>query len=178
MSQRKPLPPPLPVEVRARALALHANGVPSVEIADRVGVKATTIRSWIRRQRKKDHPPAQPIVPSVVEIAAPDEYAEIPEDLPEQARVYEENMREAAVKFSHHVKNLPAEQIAAKADRIKSLDVVNRRALKIETEKPATVIQLGVLCQPVRKVKDDGRLRSVHRSAKLLEAQSEPAVSA
>jgi transposase-like protein len=165
---KKQLPAPHPGEIREQALALHKEGTPSSEIADRLNLPPATVRSWVRRQRKKDSP-AQPILSPVVEVkqVQPIEI-EIPSELSEQARVFEENMREAAVKLSYFVKNLPAAELAAKADKLHKANQTARQALRLETDRPVCVLQLGVLCQSPQS----GRLASAIRPQKLLKSES------
>ena len=168
MTAKGTLPTPLPMATRLEAKRLWEAGESYNAVAAELNVAVSSIKTWRSRDKwTRTKPEAGlAIVPESSDV-------EIPEDLSEQAAQYEEDMRVTALKFSNHVKNLPPDQIAAKADRIKSLDGVNRKALRIESEKPQTVIQLAVLASsPARLAKtDDGRLRSTHRPAQLIEAE-------
>ena len=144
---------------------MFESGASYREISETVGTPISTCRVWAKRDawsRAKSES-NEIVIGDDPEIAIHDM------DLPEQAETYEADMRIAALKFSHHVKNLPPDQIAARADKIKSLDGVNRRALKIETERPPVAIQIGVLMSSPAKL-DQKRLHSLVRPAKQLPA--------
>lgn len=137
------------------------------EINETVGTPISTLRVWCKRDEWKV-------------AAKPDQLAtspatlddDVPIDLPSQQQEYQTNMARAAVVMSRKVAAMPSEEVIQKADKLKSLDVVNRKALKIESEKPVCAIQIGVLCQPVRaSKKDDGRLRFTHNPVELIEAE-------
>jgi hypothetical protein len=168
MSRRKALPP-LPVEVRAQALVMHANGVPSIEIADRLNLKAATVRSWIRRQRKKDSLAEQPDLESVIEVDVPEATVEIPDSLAEKQVFYQDRMADAAVRLAAHVSELDADALVKSADKLLKADQTARKALKLEGDKPVCAIQIGVLCQSPQS----GRLPSAIRPRKLLKTESE-----
>jgi hypothetical protein len=133
------------MEVRLAAKRAWEAGESYNAVAAELNVAVSSIKSWRARDKWTRKPEADlAIVPESSDV-------EIPDDLSEQAAQYEEDMRVTALKFSNHVKNLPPDQIAAKADRIKSLDVVNRKALRIETEKPPVAIQIAVLASSPAK---------------------------
>ena len=73
------------------------------------------------------------------------EEIEIPEQLQEQAALYEGNMAKASVILSHAVADMGADEMLQRSSKIKDLDAVARKALKLEHGKPATVIQIGLL---------------------------------
>jgi transposase-like protein len=149
---RKALPAPLPNDLREAALAAHKAGERAVEIADRLNLKAVTVRSWIRRQRKKDSP-AQPVLTPVVEIVQPQEEIEIPSELPEKQSFYTSRMEDAACRLANHVSKLDGEGLVKAADRLKKADETARRALKLETDRPQCAIQIAVLAAPVPESK-------------------------
>lgn len=70
---------------------------------------------------------------------------EIPDELREQAELYETNLAKASVILSHAVAEMQPDEMLQKSSKIKDLDTVARKCLKIEHAKPATVIQIGLL---------------------------------
>jgi transposase-like protein len=161
------LPPARPKEQRERAIALFEKGERSFVIARELSIPDSSVRSWRKIWRKKGG--------KEVEIVPPTEgvEADLPDTLQEAAEEYESNMRRASVIVSRRIAQMEPDAIVSRADRIKQIDSTARKALRIESEKPLSVIQLAVLCQPVRpSKKDDGRLRSTRNPAVLLEAES------
>ena len=136
------------MEVRLEAKRLWEAGESYNAVAAELNVAVSSIKTW----RKRDGWTRASETSSELMIVPTDEI-EIAEDmdLPEQAAQYEEDMRVTALKFANHIKNLPPDQIAAKAEKIKSLDGVNRKALKIETERPPVAIQIAVLASSPAK---------------------------
>jgi hypothetical protein len=164
---------PRPKEQRERAKQLWQSGQNLEAVALAVNAPRETIKSWRHRGKWVRQPvEAAPIVPTeIVDV-------DVSDDLTEQQQEYEQNLRKAGVLFSRKIAAMEPEEVLQKADRVKQLDSTARKALRIESEKAASVIQLAVLCAPVRPAeRNDGRLRSVHRSSKLIEAESEPVVT-
>jgi hypothetical protein len=168
MTAKGTLPTPLPMDQRKRARELWEAGESYGAIECELGIKISSLKSWRKRDGWTRTKPDVAIAP-----ATSPELVDVPDDLPSQQEEYESNMRRAAVAMSRKVATMPAEEIVQKADRIKSADQTSRRALRIESEKPFSVIQIGILAAPIRPAKkDDGRLRSSHNPTVLLEAES------
>jgi hypothetical protein len=168
------VPPQRSKEERNRAESLYRSGKSYREISEALNnLPISTLRNWCRRHAWKITKPDTAIV-----TAASEELGEVPGDLPSQQEEYENNMRRAAVAMSRKVAMMPAEEIVQKADRIKAADQTSRRALRIESEKPFAVIQIGVLAAPYkvkRHKRDVGQLGAppptqlIEASAKVIE---------
>jgi hypothetical protein len=141
----QPLPQPRKPEERARCKELYQSGLNYREIAEETGVPKATLAVWAKREQwKRDKSDA-------LAITTPTPVADdVPDDLATAAAEYELNMRRASVIVSRRIAQMEPDTIVARADRIKQLDSTARKALKIETEKPFQVIQIGVLAQPVK----------------------------
>ena len=50
-----------------------------------------------------------------------------------------------AMKFLHAMENTPIHELLAKAEKIQKLDAVARKMLGLEEEKPANIINIGLL---------------------------------
>ena len=58
---------------------------------------------------------------------------------------YSTMMAESALRFAETVKALSPQGLVASADKIAKLDQVARKALKLENEKPRSIINIGLL---------------------------------
>src|SRR5690349_20837286 len=110
MTPKGSLPTPLRIALREDARGRYERGEQFHEIAAELNIKAPTLRSWARRDAWTRASESS----SELAIAEPAEEIAYDMDLDEQAETYESDMRIAALKFSRHVKNLPADQIAAR----------------------------------------------------------------
>jgi transposase len=160
------LPQPLDATLRAKAKTMWESGTSYGEISSQLSVNVSSLKNWKSRDKWTRAESSNELA-----VAAPggvDNDVEIPEDLQEQASQYESDMRVAALKFSNHVKNLSPAELTAKAQHVKNLDGVHRKALRIETEKPSSVIQIAVLAKPMTPAEE---ARCPYRSGeKLVEA--------
>jgi len=134
------LPDPHPLEIREKARLLYEQqGLRLVDIESEIGINRRTVANWKRRdswQRKSES--------SALAISEPIE-TDMPDTIEEAAQEYETNMRRASVIVSRRIAAMEPDAIVQKADRIKQIDATARKALKIETEKPRVVIDIGVL---------------------------------
>jgi hypothetical protein len=164
MSAKGALPTPLPMDQRKRARELWESGESYGSIEAALGVNKSSLKSWRARDgwtREKSES---------TELVIAETVDDVPTDLADQQQEYEQNLRKAGVLFSRKVAAMQPEEVLQKADRVKQLDSVSRKALRVETEKPICAIQIGVLCAPVRRSKpDDGRLRPTHNPVELIE---------
>jgi hypothetical protein len=148
---------PHPKEIRRKAFALFQQGNQFVDIAYEIGVAAPTVRSWAMREHwrqqvkiAQEQPELKP--EEIVAIARRGEPLDIPEELSEQQKLYQGNMAAAAIAMSERVKEMDADEALSKSSKIKDLDAVARKALKLETEKPAALIQLNILARKQTRV--------------------------
>ena len=132
---------PLPRSLRAKALALSQEGQRPTEIALALGVKPVTVRSWVKRWRDAGSPVPQPL--AIIEPEIDEE--PIPDDPADRIAEYEDNLQRHAVRFSREVERLPSGEALRLSSRIKESDHVARKALRIESERPKCVIQIGLL---------------------------------
>ena len=172
MTAKGTLPAPLPMDQRRRARELWESGESYGTIESQLDVKVSTLKSWRARDKWTR------TKPSSDELAViPTEIVEDVPDLPtlaEKQEFFQEKTSDAAVKLAAHMGSLDGPQLVQHADKLLKATQTARKSLKLDTERPACVIQLGVLCAPVRPARrDDGRLRSTHHSAKLVEADPE-----
>ena len=142
---------PHPRELRERCFELFKAGRQFVDIAHETRVAAPTIRSWASRERWKERvaiAQEQPGLSPDAQIALAirqEQQIKIPDELREQAELYETNLAKASVILSHAVAEMQPDEMLQKSSKIKDLDTVARKCLKIEHVKPATVIQIGIL---------------------------------
>jgi hypothetical protein len=142
--------PAHPREVREKAFNLFREGKPFVDIAYELRVSAPTIRCWAMREHWKEQvkiAAANPEMDSetVIALARQEEPLDIPEELSEQQRLYQGNMAKAAIAMSEKVKEMDANEALQKSSKIKDLDAVARKTLKLETERPFALLQLNIL---------------------------------
>ena len=140
-----------PKEIRAKAFELYKGGAAFVDIAHELRIAAPTLRSWASREKWRDQVKLMQADPGLnrdtaITLAIKQaEEIEIPESLRDQAALYEGNLAKASVILSHAVAVMGPDEMLQKSGKIKDLDAVARKALKIENSKPATVIQIGLL---------------------------------
>lgn len=152
------LPSPHPKELRDRARSLYESGAGYQEINEATGLPCSTIRNWRKRDswcRANSHPDFELVIADDV----PAEAEEIPSELWDQQNFYQEKMSDSACRLAAYVATLKGEQIAAKATNLLKADAVSRKALKLETERPFQIIQIGVLAQS--PAKQDQRRRAL-----------------
>jgi hypothetical protein len=129
---------------------MFKQGKQFVDIAYEIGVAAPTVRSWAMREHwrqqvkiAQEQPELKP--EEIVALARRGEEIEIPEALAEQQKLYQGNMAAAAIALSERVKDMGADEALSKSSKIKDLDAVARRALRLESEKPTALVQLNIL---------------------------------
>jgi Putative ATPase subunit of terminase (gpP-like) len=166
---------PHPKEVRERAFEMFKAGAPFSDIAADLRIAAPTLRSWSRREKWTEQRKLAQVNPTLdreqlASLAQREDDLEIPEGLSAKQADYQEKMQAAAIRLANRVAKMDTDELIARSSKIKDLDQVARKALKLETERPAVLIDLKVLSQPVRPSReDDGRLRP-RAPVELLEA--------
>jgi len=142
---------PHPKEIRQRGFELYKQGKPFVDIAHELKIAAPTLRSWASREKWREQVKLMQVDPGLNRETAltlaikQAEEIEIPESLRDQAALYEGNLAKASVLLSHTIAGMEPDEMLQKSSKIKDLDAVARKALKIEQPRPATVIQIGLL---------------------------------
>jgi len=141
---------PHPAEVRERAYRLYEQGKCNREIAEALGFPLNTVNRWsskgkwkLRRRLGTSEGTDKTTLPPVNDNL---EQAEIELlSFEEKQRRYADTMAASAVRFAYIVKNLPAQAVLLSADKIAKLDQSARKALKLENEKPRSIINIAML---------------------------------
>jgi hypothetical protein len=142
---------PHPKEIRQRAFALYQEGKPFVDIAHEIRVAAPTIRCWALREKWRQRVQIARENPkmddeAIVALAKREEpLLEVPPELSGKQALYQTNMQTAAIAMSERVKEMGADEALSRAAKIKDLDAVARKALKLESDKPVALLQLNIL---------------------------------
>ena len=130
---------------------MYLDGKPLTDIAFETRIPASTIRAWSRRDQwdaRKGVAIAMSMdaeTARAVEIASQPPQIDTPTDLAEKQTEYQKKFSDAAVRLARHVATLQGPELIQQADKLAKADAVARKALKLETEKPSTVIQIGIL---------------------------------
>jgi Phage terminase small subunit len=127
---------------------------PVNDIAFELRLSPGLIRSWKKRDRWSQRIQVAKANPQmgheeIVTLAKRDDLdLEIPPELAERQTEYQDKLGAAAIRLANHIENMDGDELVQKADKISKADAVARKALKLETEKPHSLINLAVLCQP------------------------------
>jgi len=141
--KRGELPAARSLEQRDRAKRLYEAGEPYRAISDTLAIPQSTLRIWRKREQWQREPQ--------VAIVPQSDRDPIPDTLDECAREYEANLAASAVIVSRRIAEMDADDAIRQSDKLKSFDGVARRALKIESEKPRVVIDIGILANSPAK---------------------------
>jgi len=57
-------------------------------------------------------------------------------------------MATQAIRIAEEIKKLPAHSLIAQADKLAKLDAIARKALKLEADKPASIVAVAFLAAP------------------------------
>lgn len=172
------LPTLYPPEVKEKAFQLFCERVKMADIAARLGVKLSTVAKWssvhgwrarycdqqISRGREMvaAHPPkAAPSSSASPEIL--DEgngldgnlRADSKLSLGESQSEYQTRMQAQALRVPALMQRLSDAGLLASAEKLAKLDGIARKALRLETDKPAVVVNIGLLSssEPPRRLK-------------------------
>jgi len=163
-------------EAKERAYQLWKEKNDATEIALELAIPASTIRSWKDRYNWPDRlaieqtpgvainaETAATLARHTPARAASSEFDKL--DLAEKQERYTDAMGSAALRVAEYVASLPGADIVKQADKLKKADEFNRKALKLETEKPSTVINVALLSHSTEKqprlVSDSSSLREL-----------------
>jgi uncharacterized protein YjcR len=139
---------------------MFCDGKAKTDIAFELQIPVGTIYAWGKRDQwdtRKGVESAgvtaetsQTVAKALAKVSKATEPSDM--ELAEKQARYQSLMGDAAVRVAEHVAALDSEALVATADKLVKSDTWARKALKLETEKPSTVIQIGVLAQsPARE---------------------------
>jgi transposase-like protein len=169
---------PLPAETRQRAKELFFSGETLASVARELQLAEPTVRSWAKRSHwvnERKLAKSNPDMPEEqrLAIAKSDRplFDPLEIDLAEKRARYSQNLGDAAVRASEHVARMDGAELIRVADKLAKIDAVCRKNLKLDTDRPAVLIDLKILSgAPVRPAhEDDGKLRSAQAPALLVE---------
>jgi hypothetical protein len=125
---------------------MYCEGQTLPQIAATVGASQSTVAKWSSKNNWK----AQRALAGTSRESGsqPSDFSDL--SLSEKQHQYSENMENVALEFSEHAASLAGSQLVPVADRLKKLDDVSRRALKMEP-KPACLVQIGLLTGPIEQ---------------------------
>jgi len=151
--------PKHPKEIRDKAFRLFVEGKHPNDISYELQIPVGTLYNWMRRDKWEIRKTAEQagvdaetsvrVAKQLAKTTKPTEPTNL--TLTEKQERYQELMGDAAVRLADHVATLEGPQLVAAADKLLKADQIARKALKLETEKPSTVIQIGVLAQPTNQ---------------------------
>ena len=153
---------PHPKEKRERAFAMFAEGKTYEDIAFELRIPAPTLRAWASRdkwsERKQivaaapdlDAATSQTVAKALAKSSSVDLETSDLELAEKQAR-YQAAMGDVALKIANEARTLEGDELFAKAGKLKDLDAIARKALKLESEKPTTVINVALLSHSTDK---------------------------
>jgi Putative ATPase subunit of terminase (gpP-like) len=178
VATRSSLPAPIDAVVRQKARDLFFSGESNCcEIARQLSLSENTVRGWCAREKWRaqlkiaENRPTLP-VEKREELAKSEGPLFEPTnlDLAEKQEHYTQSTTDAACRLADHLATLNGAEIVKSADKILKADQIARKALRLETDRPAVLIDLKILSAPVRpSKKDDGRLRSTRAPVQLIE---------
>jgi transposase len=145
MSTLRPHPP----ELKERGYRLYEQGKSNPAIAAELGIPLSTINRWSSKEKWKlrrqfaSRPGSElgALAPTNQDIL--DEISQL--TFEEKQTRYDEMMSEEALRVAYAVRSLPPQALLANADKIKKLDETARKALKLEEDKPKTLINIALL---------------------------------
>lgn len=136
-----------PPELKERGFKLYLEGKSNPEIAADLGIPPMTLARWSSNGKWK----TQKLLAqsgSVDAVASVDtsEFENL--SLGEKQVLYEDIMTNRAIRFARSLEAMPDQQFLSSADKIKKIDDVVRKALKLEVPKPLCIVQIGLLAAP------------------------------
>ncbi len=148
-----------PAEVREKAFDLWRKGSNFDEVGAKLSIPPATIAGWSARLKWKARrhvmenggdlvkagfcaPPAEE-TPDTISREAIDGMS-----FDEKQQAYTDALASEAVRMAQIVRALPSNQVLSNADKIAKLDATARKALRLETDKPAIVVNVGFLAGP------------------------------
>jgi hypothetical protein len=143
-----------PPEVKERAFQLYAEANSLPQIAAALDVPISTIARWSSKGGWKARK-ALLVTGQDGNAAATKPAADLPvySDLllTEQQDLYNEKLRDVALRFADHAHGLQGKELVQVADKLLKGDALSRKALKIEDLVPPQIVQIALLSAPVEK---------------------------
>jgi transposase-like protein len=149
---------PYLAELKERAYQLYLQGKPNREIANELQIPINTINRWSckekwkLRKRLAGRPgtglglaPNSPLTGDAKKKEEEQCARDREKTLPEAQVEYEETMQAQALRMARIVSETPDALLITSADKIAKLDVIARKALKLETDRPRTLINIAML---------------------------------
>jgi transposase-like protein len=146
VSKRKYAP-----ELREKAFKLYCEEITFATISERWDVPVKVLHRWSCdnkwKQRREELRAKQRATDAGSTSPNPALVDALPENLSlSEAQVdYETHSQAAALRIARLIKRTPDAQLIASADKIEKLDKIARKALKLETEKPRSAINIRLL---------------------------------
>ncbi len=151
-------PVPHPPEMKERAYKLFAQRIPLAGIADRLTIPVDTIRKWSSKGKWKTRlflSGAGGVIPTSVQpgngslgvVEGIEAQLAKLVNLPfeEKQGVYRDLMANEALRAALSIQSVPSSALVQQADKVKKLDEVARRALHLEEDKPAVIVNVALL---------------------------------
>lgn len=136
-------------EQREEAYRLFASGLSLPTVSEKLGITVYTVRNWSMRFHWRNRMLTEAAKAGLVPIDRASGVTSTKEteslSLAEAQGKYEETMQAQALRIAQIIKETPDAQLFAGADRIKKLDETARKALKLESDKPRTMVNIALL---------------------------------
>ena len=163
------------LEVRERAFQLYKQTRDYAHVSLETGVPDATLRSWSSREKWATRIAAENAIPDsnaetikgVLKVVSSECRPATPSnlDLAEKQAKYTDTMGDVALRIAEHANSLEGKELVQVADKLLKADAIARKALKLETEKPSTVINVALLSHSTEKqprlVSDSSSLREL-----------------
>lgn len=154
------LPRPHPQELRDRAYELFAKRIPLARIAESLSIPLDTVRKWSSKGKWKTRLLLTGVTPGLPKDFQPlntatedDIDAQLSKltqlSFSEKQQAYRDLMADEAIRAALSIKNVPSATLVQQADKVKKLDEVARKALRLDEQKTGMIINVALLAQPV-----------------------------
>lgn len=143
-------PPRYTPELKQRAFALYCEELDWSLISEKTQVPVTRLHQWSSKEKwklkriklKED----RTVMEAGMHTSTPEEEAELSNlTLTQLQDEYQATMQREAIKFARSLGKMPAALKLAASEKIEKQDKIARKALKLETDKPRTIINIGLL---------------------------------
>jgi hypothetical protein len=139
---------PHPPELKERGYRLYEKGKTNREIAKELGIPLNTLARWSSKGRWKLRKHLAGHADAELGALSPTVQDEISHLTFEQKQArYAQMMADHALRVAHTVSSLSPQGLIVNADKIKKLDETARKALHLEENQPAMVVNVALLAQ-------------------------------
>lgn len=134
-----------PLETREKAFQLHKRGNKHKDVAEQLDIPRGTVIGWAKRYRWRARLIAESaeVVAATAKTIAPRKLGG--QTFAEKQSEYETKMADEALRLPAMMAGLTDKELLASADKIAKLDATNRKALKLESDKPGVVVNVALL---------------------------------